>query len=374
MPGLSPFSFAVGPSSGTAPTQEVTDFDQVSVKFHLIDGDTISFSVSGRGQAAKYIDGLASDVWLYNMTTMVTRADHLWQRFRILPAEQQWGENGENDVAVNAVCYKHPLNARFIHPTPAANAGSGGWSFTNTEQGIIIGTLIQHTQLQTNGDLGIVFEFAADYTTGINRDRTEYKVGDNIGNLIADLTKVQNGPTWAIRPSAATTAQRVLYVKMASTFPTHATPAMWGGNCKALKRSPGNLFANSGFCPGNAELSGAWVDAVGIASDPRGRWEATRSTSTSTVDSATVTATAQGVVDDYGKPPATWTMEIEPERWLTDSRYTPGMFVNVKVPPNIVDPLGDENAVLKLTQVIEVSLTVGGSGETGVSVTAIEVA
>lgn len=359
---LSPFSIAVR-TVAAGEFQEVTDFEQINVKFHLIDGDTISFTTSGRSSAAPYIDGLATDVYLYNNTAMVSRADHLWQVFRLLPPDQEWGDSGENVVSLSGICYKQILKSRFLHSALPQ---------LQIDEGAIILALINHTQALTGGYLGIVTETpTSSYLTTSLRDRTEYKNGDNIGTLISDLTKVQNGPVWRVAPGIA--VDKRLTVQKPTLFATADQPAVHQANCRRLKRSPGSLFANAGFSPGSSATLGSWYDSPTMSTDPRGRWEATRSSSSSVINQAQVDEVARGVVDDYGKPPATWTLDVTPSRWLTDSNYLPGMFVPLKVPPNIVDPLGDENAVMKLTQVIEVSLTVSAAGDNSVIVTAVEV-
>jgi hypothetical protein len=348
------FSLAVGPSSGSIPLQEVNDFDSISIRFHLYDGDSISFNLDAGSKAAPYLSGLATDCWLY-------RGETLWQRTRVLPIPQDWGADGSSSLAVSSICYKQVLKGRGLR-APVLFP-------TATDQGSIIWQLIAHTQGQTNGNLGIT---QGTTTTGVTRVRTEYKSGDNVYGLIDALTKVINGPVWRVAPVGA--AQKVLTVQQPSTFTTKV-PAVLGDNLEALRRQPADTFANAGFAAGNQEVPGVWYEHPSLAADPRGLWETVASTSNGVENATTVAEQAQGVVNDNVKPPSAWVFSVRPRRWLADSGYMPGDFVPLKIPPSTVDPLDPvpENAALVTVQVIEATLQVNNDGNTSVTIAATEV-
>jgi len=355
----SSFSLAVGPSTDAVPVQEVNDFESIQIKFHLYDGDSVSFGLDAKSSSSPHLSGLASDCWLYRGTT-------LWQRFRVLPIAQSWDEDGNSPIGVQGVCYKQVLKARYLH-APVLFP-------TTTDQGSIIWSLIFHTQGQTNGSLGIT---QGSTTTGVTRVRNEYKTGDHVYKLIDDLTKVINGPVWRVAPVSPWVdggAQKVLTVRQPSSFLT-GNPAVLGDNIQRLSRDPSDQFANSGYGVGNANIEGYWYDHPTLAADLRGRWEATASASTSATEQTNVIELAQGLVTDRIKPPSAWTLEVRTARWLTDSGYMPGDFVPVKVPPSAVDPLDPvpENAAMVTIQVIETTLTVTADGGTTVTVSGSEV-
>lgn len=350
------FAIAVGPSSAATPKQEVTDFDSVKVRFHLYDGDSVSFTTSGVGAAAPYIDGYASDVWLY-------RANTVWQRFRMLPAAQEWDEHGADVVSCQAICYKQVLAGRLLHAPVTLYA-------TSADQGAILKSYIDNTQAQAGGHLGITF---GSYITAVQRQRTEQVEGDNVYDLADKLSKVINGLTWRIAPGS--TGDREYSAAGPSTLwfaVPLAQPAVLGDNVEKLRRVPPGTFANSGFAPGPSGLSNEWYDAPGIATDPRGRWEVSRSPSSGTTTQTNVAETAQGIVDELGAAPAAWVLQLRTSRFLTDSPYMPGYQVKLKVPPSTADPLAVADTVT--CRIIETTLDVDAAGATMVTVAATEVA
>lgn len=358
------FSIAVAGTAvvTSAPDQEVSDFDTVRVTFNLNDGDAISFTIPDDSPAAPYLDGLASDVFLFNKLDN-TRSDHLWQRYRVLPLRQAWSADGGSAVTVDAVCYKHLMKARRLHP----DANGLAPTFTNYEQAFIIRDLIAHTQGLTGRNLGITTSTAV--TTGQARDRTEYKVGDVIYDLIDNLTKVINGPTWRVYPGTTSTVQ--LQTQMLSAFPVWTDPIVYGDNAVSLDRDPGD-FANSVFVPGTQETTYSWYDMASAATDPRGVWEASVSPSSSVVRQSEIDQLAQGTATEMSKPPATWQIEMDVARWLSDSRYMPGALVPLKVPIATIDPLAAEAADVVNVRVVDVQLDVDKTGGLSVKLAAVE--
>jgi hypothetical protein len=330
------FAIGVGdPSSGVL-AQEVNDFDNVQIKFHLYDGDSIAFGMSALAPAAPYLSGLASDVFLYNRLD-ATRTDHLWQRFRVMPVEQTWGE--DNLVRITAVCYKQALKGRLLHNGDAVHP----WVFVGVDEATIAAELINHTQsLGAGYDLGIYT--AGVSATGQPRDRTEYKAGDNIYKLLDDLSKVQDGPVWAVKPSATQT--RALSVRKLSSFPVREMPLVSGDNAGQMVRKPAT-FANAAFVPGT---------------------NATVSPSTSVTQQASIDALAQGTAEEMQRAPADWTAEVDVSRWLTDSSFMPGDVVTIKVPRAVIDPPTAEAATTATARVVEVELTVANTGAAAVKI------
>jgi hypothetical protein len=351
------FAIGVGdPSSGVL-AQEVNDFDNVQIKFHLYDGDSIAFGMSALAPAAPYLSGLASDVFLYNRLD-ATRTDHLWQRFRVMPVEQTWGE--DNLVRITAVCYKQALKGRLLHNGDAVHP----WVFVGVDEATIAAELINHTQsLGAGYDLGIYT--AGVSATGQPRDRTEYKAGDNIYKLLDDLSKVQDGPVWAVKPSATQT--RALSVRKLSSFPVREMPLVSGDNAGQMVRKPAT-FANAAFVPGTNATVPAFYTTPEAATDPRGIWETSVSPSTSVTQQASIDALAQGTAEEMQRAPADWTAEVDVSRWLTDSSFMPGDVVTIKVPRAVIDPPTAEAATTATARVVEVELTVANTGAAAVKI------
>lgn len=344
-------SFAIGPRTSSAPVQPLTDFATASVKCNLGAGPESAVTLPGSSSAALLIDGLATDLWVY-------KNGALFQRHRILPVEQEWGDSAEDVATVRAVGYKRLVEGRYIV--------SGPPTFTNVDQGSIIKQLIDHTQGQTGGSLGITF---GTYLTGTLRTRTEYKIGDQIGTLTQALAAVDGGCWWGVD------AARVMTAKLWSAFPTRTVPVVYGTNARKMKRTPGPMaFANAVGAVGSAtDTVPNWAVDAGIATDPRGRWEFFDASHGSTTTQSTVNAYASGGLATRLHPPAMWVVTLDPAAYFEgDSDYAEGDFVQIVVPPSAVDPIGPPVNVM--ARVTEVSLQVDAAGVYTVMLAAVETA
>lgn len=320
------------------------------MKLTLHDGPELSFGMPGRSVAAMNTSGLATDVWLYKLGVP-------WQRFRVLPVVQSWNVDGDDTIRLSCVGYKRVVLGRHIITGPP--------TFTGVDQGLIIWSLVQHTQGQPGGDLGIT---AGSILNGQLRDRTEYKIGDNFGKIIGDLERVINGPWWDIN------VDLVLTSALASAFPVLTRPIVLGDNARSLTRNPGRGFANvSGSVGSPLQTTVEWAEDPSVLTDPRGRWETFDGSHGSVTDQATVVEYAEGNLADALNPPATWTAELEPARYFGgDSQYEPGHFVRMVVPASTVDPEGQTppNVLVQLT---EVAVTADEDGAVTVTATGVEV-
>lgn len=342
---------SVGAASASAPAQEVTAFTSATLRLSLFAGPSLSFSMPGLSPAALASSGLATDVWLYKVGS-------LWQRCRMMPVAQSWGPNGEDDVTINAVGYRQIIESRHII--------SGPPTYTATDQGAIVWGLVQHTQAQTNGDLGIT---SGVITTGVSRDRTEYRIGDNIGKLLGDLQKVENGPWWGID------ANRVLTARLFSAFPTRTVSLVHGTNVRSAARTPSQAsYANVAGAIGSATATTvAWATAPTLAADARGRWEAFDASHGTVLVQATVNAYAAGLLADRSRPPYSWTFDLDPAAYFEgDSNFDVGEFVPVVVPRSAVDEL-DTPPITVTVQVTEVSVTWDNAGSIQIKVSGVEV-
>lgn len=342
---------AIGPASGSEPTQPITALSEsYSIKLTLHDGPEISFGMPGRSVAALNTSGLATDVWLYKLGDP-------WQRFRVLPITQTWTEDGDDTVRITAIGYKRVVYTRHIITGPP--------TFTNVDQGLIIWQLIQHTQGQPGGDLGIS---AGVILNGQPRDRVEYKIGDNFGKIIGDLENVINGPWWDID------VDLVMSSVLADDFPLRTRPIVLGDNARSITAAPGAGFGNvSGAVGSPLETTVEWRSAPTVTTDPRGRWEVFDASHGSVTDQDTVVEYAEGNLAAALDPPTTWTAVLEPARYFGgDSQYEPGDFVRMSVPASIVDPV-DAAPPNVLVQLTEIAVTADENGEVAVTATGVEV-
>lgn len=343
-------SFAVGPWTGSGPVQPVTRFSTATVKGNLGAGPEVTLTVPGNSPAALLIDGLATDLWVY-------RNGALYRRCRILPVAQGWGADAQNDAEITAVGYRRVVEARHII--------SGPPTYTSVDQGAILKGLIDHTQAQTGGSLGITF---GTYTTGVLRTRTEYKIGDNLGSLMGAIGNVLDGCWWGID------ADLVMTALLWDDFPTRTDPIVYGMNARAMKRTPSRSFANVAGAVGSAtDTVPNWATDAGVATDPRGRWEVFDSSHGSTTTQATVNGYASGLLARSLHPPSTWTIELDPDDYFEgSSNYAEGEFVQIVVPTSAVDEIGPPaNVIARIT---EVSIGVTEDGGVTVNLAAVETA
>ena len=180
-------TLAVGPSSGSVPVQEVTFSGSTTIIYDLQSGTNLQFVTRAGEPAARYIDELATDVWLLG--------DVLQARFRAWAVWQEWFINGQDNVNVMAVTYKKLLSRRNV-------VGAAGLAFNNIDLGDIIWGMWQHTQSQTGGSLGIT---AGAKTSGIVRTRT-YKEGEQPSASKPRTQWLQEGIWWDIDQNLVFTA------------------------------------------------------------------------------------------------------------------------------------------------------------------------
>jgi hypothetical protein len=311
----------------TTPTQVLTSFDSWTLDRNLDDGCTLSFSLMGNSLPGVAITELSTDIWLY-------RSGVLDQRFRVVEVEQTWDSDGRNTKQVTAVCYRRLLAARHL---------TTNLSFVGVSQGDIVWDLIQHTQAQTNGDLGITLTSAGPT---VIRDR-EYLVGQNILEAIVDLSKAENGIAWEIDATLG------LIVTQPDLFPSKPQPVQVGTNALNLSKPSGaSKFANTVIVSGDIQLTTLIIEeAIGLVSDPRGRWEKYSSYPSAQLQT-TLEQQARGLLNSTVSPVVVYGFEIETDRFLTDSDYEIGDFTTVVEPSTVVPSTANPSIP---------SLTVGGS-------------
>lgn len=339
---------AVGPSAGNAPVQEVTTFGSVGVTLDFQRGDQVQFTCSGRSAEAAQIDELATDVWLSGSYA---------QRFRVTQVNQEWDADGDDTLSVLAVSYKRLLNARHVGP--------GGLVFAGVDQGEIIWGLVAHTQARVGGNWGITKGVVA---TGQLRDRT-YVEGDNLGDLAEKLQNVDNGLWWEVN------ASKVLSAKLQSTFPVKATPLQLGTTVRSMQRgSNADSFANAVYGDASEGLTPVWVEAAGLATDPRGRWERAFGWPTVT-EQTTLQQHTQGALATANSPLSAWRIDLEPSRFTADVAFLPGDFSTLVIPPTTAAPIGPGGAVRTVTvQVSQASISINADGGVTLTMAVVEVA
>jgi hypothetical protein len=340
----------LGPWTGSVGSFEVADFDQVTYTDNMDAGAELDFSISAMSAAAYGLSELATDVWLHRGTA-------LEERFRVLTADAEWGESGEDRLAVKAVSYKRLLAWRHLQTA---------LSYAATGQANIVAGLIAHAEAQPGGDLNTTV--GSLDSGGINRDR-QYTAGENIGKLLSDLSAVIDGPYWNF------TAAKALIVKPSTSFTEHATPIVRGATARKMNRKSGaGTFANAAVVSGDSQSTvPVFAASATVATDPRGRWEVA-SGFPSVILQSTLVEKANGVVADSETPTAQWSVSLDPARYDGDLYLKPGEYVNLHWPPAVFRPVGLTGAVRCQTMTVKTVFNADGATAVDVELFELEAA
>jgi hypothetical protein len=338
----------------TTPTQPLSIFDSWSLSRNLDDGCSLSIQMMGNSIPGVLIRELETDIWVYRNGINI-------DRFRIVSVDQAWGEDGDNRLSIQAVCYRRILASRHVN-TPL--------TYTSVSQGDIVWGLIQHTEAQVNGDLGITLG-----STGpvVIRSR-EYLPGQNILEAITDLTQADGNMTWDIDENLQ------LFVSTAGSYPLRAMPAQLGTNLRNVSKPSGaSLFGNVALVSGDTQFTTLEIQsAPSILTDRRGRWEKFRAY-TQEKDQDNLDEQAQGLLEATQSPSVVWSFELIPDRFYSDSDYQVGDFVVLAQPATVVPSQPDPTIPYLtvpgqtiLVQILTVSITIDGNGASAIKMTAVQ--
>jgi hypothetical protein len=173
------WAFILAATTGE-PLAELTEARSRRLSAHLDAPSTVGFSIDGRHPHTFDIDELATDLLVYRDTDLLYRG-------RVGQTQDQAGADNHT-VTVETADYRALLGRRILWEP---------FTFTAEEQEAVGWALIDHTQTQPGGDLGVTRR--PDQTTGVSRDRT-YPEGKNIGEALTQLGQVSDGFEWDISP------------------------------------------------------------------------------------------------------------------------------------------------------------------------------
>lgn len=212
---------------------------------------TCTWTMDGRSEKAAQIVEMEHDLKVY-------RGGTLFYRGRIMPATDEVGGE-EHRVQMGSFDYRGMLEHRLIQ-----DGWSTGWYAT--EQGTICAAILFATQILPGGSLGIT---SGATTTGVTKDYG-YDVGQTIADVIDGLAQTDDGFDWEITPAL------VFNCYNPKRGSAKSDPLDYGGAVFSFsRRLARNDFANAVIGMGEGFLIPESVATAGIASDPRGRWEAT---------------------------------------------------------------------------------------------------
>ena len=252
------------------------------------DAASFAFAIDGRGADAAAIGVLETDVWVY-------RDDVLLFRGRIIAAPEAIDAN-RHLISCTAIDYRGLLSRRYLQTDVV---------YAHWFQGWLAWDLITRTQSQLGGSLGITYAHIDD---GPQRDRT-YVAGDNVGERIAELGRVEGGFDWWVDPS------RQLHLTTTPRGEDLPVVLDYGGALAEVRREPDvGGFANQVTVTGGDPTVPAQTLDPGVLGDPRGRWEATFSYP-SVVEQATLAGKANLLLAQGIQPPVVYGIRLAPGAW-----------------------------------------------------------
>lgn len=303
---------AVGAASGSAPEQEVTSFGSASAGVELdLNGGMIQMVTLGHAPEVKFINELATDLWLLGDFPM---------RYRLWAVWQDFDQENDDRVSFQGVTYERLLNRRLV--------GAGGISYTSTDVGTIVWGAIQHTQAKPGGNLGIT---AGSITTGVSTS-VDWAPGENIGQRISEMLEA-TGCYWWIDSDLA------VHVRQRGSLPMLAEPITLGAQAHSMQRaSAGAGFANSVYMSGSSATVPLFATDPNVGSDPRGLWEVAVARPQEDIQAALTTA-AGGELALRRQALSHWNVTYVTESWVGPSRIRPGDRAKLKVPPTLAGPI-----------------------------------
>ena len=285
---MSDWTFAVGDWRGTAPRHLLDTATARKIVWRLDAAGEASCTIDGRSPDGAGFAVLASDLWVYRNRVLLHRG-------RIVTAPETVGVD-THTVALTAPDYRGMLSRRYLQWAP---------QFVGVAQAEIAWALVNDTQTQTGGDLGIRRGLIPP---GTPRDRTDYKIGDNIGERIADLGRVEGGFDWWIGPD------RLLNIVTPTRGEATSAVLDYGGTVASLNREPDVAgYANSVMVTGG-EGTAPVVRVASPTTDPRGRWEGVFSYPSVAIQWS-LESKADQLLAAGIKPPIAYAVTLAPGAW-----------------------------------------------------------
>lgn len=267
--------------------------------FNLNGPSTMSFSYDGRDDGCYVVTELAKDI-------VAEREGVPFYRGRVAGSSDSVGPT-DHKVDFTTADYRSLLDRRITYL--AVSAGSGG-----KEQSQLVWDLVQHTQAQPGGNLGIT-RGVKSISDGRNVFRYDVvPAGKVIGSTIDDISARAYGFDWEID------ANRKLNTWQPYRGVYSGFTVVYGGNCMSFSRgvSPTD-FANAVWVdPGGTTggLAPATAFASDIATRAEGRYDlAAGQSSMQMQNQLDVTAQAVGILQSNGIITPAYTLKLSPGAW-----------------------------------------------------------
>ena len=198
-----------------------------------------------------------------------------------------WEFSGDS---TRARLYCHDLERRFDDRLVESDL-----SLRDMDQAAIAWALINHTQTQPNGDLGIESGFSP---TGVNRDRDYYEYKrENIGKRLRSFRNIQGGFDWTIKVLGDGRKEFQVYYPNRGSFKPDSV-IEWGKNISNFKARGSGQTTNDIIAQGDGEgenrIEGRFTDSDDVAL--RGPRTDTVSGSDGMINASSLVNLAEGMV------------------------------------------------------------------------------
>lgn len=253
-------SLAIGPWS-QLPDWELTGAKSRAITWRLGPGanSEASFDVDARHPDCARIFELVTDLWAYWDGTPIYRG-------RAGSDHRAWSGPAQTR-SVSTADYRAVLARRELF-----DLNTRTWSAK--DQALIVWQMIQQTQGNDGGDLGIVR--GVGQTTGVTRD-FDAEAGSYVAPDIDKLAQMDDGFDWDITPTTSTALHLDIW------HPTRGTDRGMvlehGSNAQAISRDVDpSQYGNAGRWTGGAPAGGSEPtpelrEATDIATRSEGRWD-----------------------------------------------------------------------------------------------------
>lgn len=297
---------------------ELTKAKSRKLNFRLEDPSDVGFNLDGASSQAAAIHEKVTDIHVL-FTPDSGVVERLF-RGRVGSTGDDLSETSHT-VTVPALDYREVLNQRQL------------WSwntltYTGLDQAEIVWQLVEQTQGNVGGDLGISKGWIGTAPTGVIRDRV-YEAKDSIGERIKELGEVINGFDWDIEPvSDSALALRVYYPQRGTN---RGVVLEYGGKVATVKRDADvGAYENAIRYSGADGLDVAEIEAPDLATREEGRWDGAYGDTGLTTQQA-LDDRAEWQADESQVLQPSYTLGLKPGVWQGRSHIWPGDWVRVVI-------------------------------------------
>lgn len=340
------WTWAAGPWRTGAPQNELTTSGGTRrLICRLLDPSEATITLNGFGSDASLIDELVTDLWIYRDGVSLFRG-------RVYGPTNDHLTAATYTYDVKAFDYRQLLWRRLLYADR---------TWTNVEQATIAWNLIQDTQNQVGGDMGIRTSLGAPLATGwpatgVVRPLTTFTAGSTVWDSLRKLDQMANGFDIDIDKNLVAN----LYYPQRGT--DNGVVLDYGGVITAVERTfEPATFANAIRQSGATGITPATASVSSLATANEGRWDSQYGdVDLTTTDMVAQTAATNIALASTALP--TYQLHMTRNAWGGPSHFWLGDYVTVAI------QTGRLNEVVK-ARVFQLEIVIGTSDTEDIIVT-----